>query len=50
MRPTALSQALRLLREQGWVAATRQGRLMRYRSVDVTVHSLLHTVGADHQH
>ncbi|QOW01921.1 metalloregulator ArsR/SmtB family transcription factor [Rhodococcus sp. D-6] len=50
MRPTALSQALRLLREQGWVAATRQGRLMRYRLVDATVHSLLHTVGADHQH
>ncbi len=50
MRPTALSQALRLLREQGWVEATRQGRLVRYRLVDATVHSLLHTVGADHHH
>ncbi|MGW0022024.1 ArsR/SmtB family transcription factor [Rhodococcus sp. NPDC003382] len=50
IRPTALSQALRLLREQGWVEATRQGRLMRYRLVDATVHSLLHTVGADHRH
>ena len=50
MRPTALSQALRLLREQGWVAATRHGRLVRYRLIDATVHALLHTLGADHQH
>lgn len=50
MRPTALSQALRLLREQGWVAATRHGRQVRYRLVDATAHSLLHAVGADHVH
>lgn len=50
MRPTALSQALRLLRDQGWVEATRHGRHVRYRLIDATVHSLLHTVGADHEH
>lgn len=50
MRPTALSQALRLLREQRWVDAVRDGRLIRYRLVDDTAHALLHTVGADHTH
>ncbi|NLU85095.1 metalloregulator ArsR/SmtB family transcription factor [Rhodococcus sp. HNM0569] len=48
MTPTALSQALRLLRQSGWVAAEREGRVMHYRLVDDTVHALLHTMGARH--
>ncbi|PKZ41185.1 transcriptional regulator [Kytococcus schroeteri] len=42
------SQALRTLRTQGWVEATRDGRSMRYRLVDETAHRLLHVMGADH--
>lgn len=48
LTPTAASQALRVLREQGWVASEREGRIMRYRLVDETAHSLLHFMGAGH--
>lgn len=47
----AASQALRVLREQGWVAATRDpvdGRVVRYSLVDDTVHRILHLMGARH--
>ncbi|BAH50243.1 putative ArsR family transcriptional regulator [Rhodococcus opacus B4] len=50
MTGTAVSHALRLLRNQGWVSATRDGRSMRYRLTDDTVHELLHTIGATHYH
>ncbi|WP_432557381.1 ArsR/SmtB family transcription factor [Granulicoccus sp. GXG6511] len=45
---TAASQALRVLRDQGWVEGRREGRLMRYRLVDDVVHQVLHFMG--HQH
>ena len=48
MSSTAVSQALRVLRHQGWVAADRDGRVVRYRLVDSTVHDLLHWIGATH--
>ncbi|MDO5697083.1 MAG: metalloregulator ArsR/SmtB family transcription factor [Dermatophilus congolensis] len=48
MSPTATSQALRVLREQGWVQAERDGRIMRYRLVDDTAHRLLHFMGQRH--
>lgn len=44
----AVSQALRVLREQGWVSATRVGRAMSYRLNDEVVHDLLHWIGARH--
>ena len=47
----AASQALRILREQGWVSATRDsadGRVVRYRLDDETVHRILHLMGAHH--
>ncbi|CQD24875.1 MULTISPECIES: ArsR/SmtB family transcription factor [Mycolicibacterium] len=44
----AVSQALRVLREQGWVIATRVGRTVSYRLDDDTVHDLLHWIGARH--
>ncbi|OMC03936.1 transcriptional regulator [Mycobacterium sp. NS-7484] len=44
----AVSQALRVLREQGWVSATRVGRTVNYRLEDETVHDLLHWIGARH--
>jgi DNA-binding transcriptional ArsR family regulator len=44
----AVSQALRLLRHQGWVTSTRAGREVRYRLNDDTVHELLHWIGARH--
>jgi DNA-binding transcriptional ArsR family regulator len=50
MSGTAVSHALRLLRHQGWVSATRDGRSMRYRLSDDTVHQLLHAIGATHYH
>ncbi|NMO04979.1 helix-turn-helix transcriptional regulator [Gordonia sp. TBRC 11910] len=46
---TAVSQALRVLRHQGWVSATRIGRSVSYRLDDETVHRLLHWMGADHR-
>ncbi|CAJ1583900.1 metalloregulator ArsR/SmtB family transcription factor [[Mycobacterium] wendilense] len=44
----AVSQALRLLRQQGWVSSTRIGRQVSYRLEDATVHDLLHWIGAAH--
>lgn len=47
--PTAASQSLRVLRDQGWVEAVRDGRIMRYSLVDETAHRLLHVMGARHE-
>ena len=44
----AVSQALRVLRQQGWVSATRVGRGVSYRLDDEIVHDLLHWIGARH--
>lgn len=44
----SVSQALRVLREQGWVTSTRAGRTVNYRLEDETVHDLLHWIGARH--
>jgi DNA-binding transcriptional ArsR family regulator len=44
----AVSQALRLLRQQGWVTSTRVGRSAAYRLEDEIVHDLLHWIGARH--
>ena len=44
----AVSQALRVLRQQGWVRSTRVGRQVSYRLDDPTVHDLLHWIGAAH--
>ncbi|KUH90557.1 metalloregulator ArsR/SmtB family transcription factor [Mycobacterium sp. IS-1556] len=44
----AVSQALRVLRQQGWVSSTRVGRTVSYRLQDQTVHDLLHWIGARH--
>jgi ArsR family transcriptional regulator, lead/cadmium/zinc/bismuth-responsive transcriptional repressor len=44
----AVSQALRLLRQQGWVTSTRVGRSVAYRLEDEIVHDLLHWIGARH--
>ena len=49
MTGTAVSHALRLLRNRGWVTAEREGRLVRYRLADTTVHELLHSIGATHE-
>jgi ArsR family transcriptional regulator, lead/cadmium/zinc/bismuth-responsive transcriptional repressor len=46
----AVSQALRVLRGQGWVTSTRTGRSVSYRLEDATVHDLLHWIGARHSH
>lgn len=45
---TAASQALRLLRIQGWVRDDRKGRSVSYTLTDPTVHRLLHFMGATH--
>lgn len=45
---TAASQALRVLRDNGWVRAERDGRLMRYELTDESVHQVLHFMGHDH--
>ncbi|WP_241387193.1 ArsR/SmtB family transcription factor [Rhodococcus sp. CH91] len=50
MTGTAVSHALRLLRGRGWVTAEREGRMVRYRLADATVHELLHSIGATHEH
>ncbi|MDO5711789.1 MAG: metalloregulator ArsR/SmtB family transcription factor [Micrococcales bacterium] len=47
--PTAASQALRVLRDQGWVQASRDGRAMRYSLIDETAHRLLHFIGDQHR-
>jgi ArsR family transcriptional regulator, lead/cadmium/zinc/bismuth-responsive transcriptional repressor len=44
----AVSQALRVLRQQGWVSSTRMGRAVSYRLDDEIVHDLLHWIGARH--
>lgn len=44
----AVSQALRILRQQGWVTSARVGRQVHYRLADHTVHDLLHWIGASH--
>lgn len=44
----AVSQALRILRQQGWVTSVRVGRQVSYRLDDHTVHDLLHWIGAAH--
>lgn len=44
----AVSQALRVLRQQGWVSSTRTGRQVNYSLEDHTVHDLLHWIGAAH--
>jgi DNA-binding transcriptional ArsR family regulator len=44
----SVSQALRVLRQQGWVSATRVGRQVSYHLDDQTVHRLLHWIGAAH--
>lgn len=44
----AVSQALRVLRQQGWVSSTRVGRAVSYRLDDEIVHDLLHWIGAQH--
>lgn len=44
----AVSQALRVLRQQGWVTSTRIGRQVSYHLDDHTVHQLLHWIGAAH--
>lgn len=44
----AVSQALRVLRQQGWVTSTRVGRTVSYRLEDEIVHDLLHWIGARH--
>jgi DNA-binding transcriptional ArsR family regulator len=44
----SVSQALRVLRQQGWVSSTRVGRSASYRLEDRTVHDLLHWIGAEH--
>jgi ArsR family transcriptional regulator, lead/cadmium/zinc/bismuth-responsive transcriptional repressor len=44
----AVSQALRVLRQQGWVSSTRAGRAVSYRLEDDIVHDLLHWIGARH--
>lgn len=44
----AVSQALRVLRQQGWVNNTRTGRSVTYRLEDEIVHDLLHWIGARH--
>lgn len=46
--PTAASQALRGLREGGWVEATRRGRVIHYTLSDPAIHHVLHFVGQQH--
>lgn len=43
------SQALKVLRGQGWVEAVRDGRLMRYQLVDEMAHRVLHLMGQHHE-
>lgn len=47
----AASQALRSLREHGWVSCEREGRTVRYSvNADAIVHRVLHDiVGAHHE-
>ena len=45
---TAASQALRTLRDQGWVSSRKDGRLMRYTLIDDAAHRILHFMGQSH--
>ncbi|WP_420175817.1 ArsR/SmtB family transcription factor [Luteococcus sp. OSA5] len=45
---TAASQALRVLRERGWVEGHREGREVYYRLVDQDAHAVLHLTGQSH--
>lgn len=45
---TAASQALRVLRQQGWVEGRRDGRRVLYHLIDGDAHALLHLMGQDH--
>jgi ArsR family transcriptional regulator, lead/cadmium/zinc/bismuth-responsive transcriptional repressor len=47
MKDPAVSQALRLLRTSGVVAGDREGRIVRYRLVDLRVAALLECCTAD---
>ena len=42
--PVTVREALTVLRAQGLVATQREGRVVRYRLADETVHTLLHQV------
>lgn len=47
----AASQALRSLREHGWVAGDRAGRSVQYRlNNDAIVHRILHDIIGAHHH
>ncbi len=48
MSVTAVSHALRLLRQSGCVSSTREGKSIRYRLADDTIHEVLHSIGAGH--
>lgn len=50
MTATSVSHALRLLRNEGWVAVQRDGKKMTYRLDDDIVHRMLHELGATHAH
>ena len=45
----AVSQALPVPRQQGWVSSTPVGRAVSYRLEDEIVHDLLHWIGARRQ-
>ncbi|WP_278263378.1 metalloregulator ArsR/SmtB family transcription factor [Nocardia sp. AG03] len=44
----AISQALRVLRQEGCVVSTRSGRTVTNRLADPVIHEILHTIGAQH--
>lgn len=46
LKDSTVSQALRLLRAQELVSTRRDGRIIRYRLADKSVHDLLHQVTA----
>ncbi|SNT07727.1 ArsR/SmtB family transcription factor [Rhodococcoides kyotonense] len=50
MTATSVSHALRLLRNEGWVAVQRDGKKMTYRLDDDVIHTMLHELGATHAH
>lgn len=45
-----VSQSLRPLRDREWAVVEKVGREHRYRLVDESLHTLLHTIGAPHSH
>ena len=47
---TVVSQSLRPLRNREWAVMEKVGREHRYRLVDESLHTLLHTIGAPHAH